>query len=100
MAYTSEDLVLLHINKITMHLNSSSDTKCVSKLIFGSDNGMSPGRWQAIIWANAGILSNRTSGANFDEILSEMYAFSFTNMHLKMYSAKMAAIYLNLNVLR
>ena len=31
--------------------------KCVSKLtIIGSDNGLSPGRRQAIIWTNAGIL--------------------------------------------
>ena len=30
---------------------------CVSKLtIIGSDNGLSPGRRQAIIWTNAGIL--------------------------------------------
>ena len=31
---------------------------CISKLRFinGSDNGMSPGRHQAIIWTNAGIL--------------------------------------------
>ena len=30
---------------------------CISKLtIIGSDNGLSPGRCQAIIWTNAGIL--------------------------------------------
>ena len=30
---------------------------CISKLnIIGSDNGLSPGRHQAIIWTNAGIL--------------------------------------------
>ena len=30
---------------------------CVSKLtIIGRDNGLSPGRRQAIIWTNAGIL--------------------------------------------
>ena len=33
---------------------------CVSKLtIIGSDNGLSPGRRQAIIWTNAGILTIR-----------------------------------------
>ena len=32
---------------------------CVSKLrIIGSDNGLSPGRRQAIIWTNAGIIIN------------------------------------------
>ena len=29
---------------------------CVSKLIIGSANGLSPGRRQAIIWTNAGIM--------------------------------------------
>ena len=35
-----------------------SDTYiCVSKLtIIGSDNGLAPGRRQAIIWTNAGLL--------------------------------------------
>ena len=50
----------------------------VSKLtIIGSDNGLSPGRRQAIIWINAGILLIRTLGTNFSEILSEILAFSF-----------------------
>ena len=44
---------------------------CVSKLtIIGSDNGVSPGRWQAIIWTNAGILLIRNLGTNFNEILT------------------------------
>ena len=44
---------------------------CFSKLtIFGSDNGLLPGRRQAIIWTNAGILAIRTLGTNFGEILS------------------------------
>ena len=41
----------------------------VTKLtIIGSDNGLSPGRRQAIIWTNAGILFFRTLGINFSEI--------------------------------
>ena len=48
----------------------------VSKLtIIGSDNGLSPGRRQAIIWTNSGILLIRTLGTNFSEILSEIHAF-------------------------
>ena len=51
---------------------------CISKLtIIGSDNGLSPGRRQAIIWTNAGILLIRTLGTNFSEILSEIRALSF-----------------------
>ena len=62
---------------------------CVSKLtIIRSDNGWSPGRRQAIIWTNAGILLIRTVGTNFSEILSEIHALSFKKMHLKMSSAK------------
>ena len=43
---------------------------CVSKLtIIASDNGLSPGRRQAIIWNNARILSIGLLGTNFSEIL-------------------------------
>ena len=49
---------------------------CVSKLtIIGSDNGLSPGRRQAIIWTNAGILLIGTLGTNFSEILSNVIHF-------------------------
>ena len=57
---------------------------CVSKLtIIGSDNGLSPGRRQAIIWINAGILLIRTLGTNFSEILGKIRSFSFKKMHFK-----------------
>ena len=74
---------------------------CVCNLtIIGSDNGLSPGRSQAIIWTNAGILLIRTSGTNFSEILSEMHTFSFKKMHLKMSSGKWRPFCLGLNELR
>ena len=45
---------------------------CVSKLtIIGSDNGLSLGRRQAIIWTNDGILLIWPLGTNFSEILIE-----------------------------
>ena len=69
---------------------------CVSKLtIIGSDNGLSPGRRQAIIWTNAGILLIRT----FSEILIEIGAVSFKKMHLKMSSTKWRPFCLGINVL-
>ena len=37
-----------------------------------SDNGLLPGRRQAIIWNNAGILSVGLLGTNFSEILIEI----------------------------
>ena len=73
---------------------------CVSKLtIIGSDNGLSPGRRQAIIWTNAGILLIGPLRTNFSEIFIEMHTFSFKNMWLKMSSAKWQPFCLGLNVL-
>ena len=72
---------------------------CVSKLtIIGSDNGLLPGRHQAIIWTNAGLLLIQTLGTNFNEFLNEIHAFSFKKMHLKMSSAKWQQICPGLNV--
>ena len=73
---------------------------CVSKLtIIASDNGLSPGRRQAIIWTNAGILLIGTLGTNFSEIWIEIYTVSFKKMHLKMSSGKWRPFCLGLNVL-
>ena len=73
---------------------------CISKLTnIGSDNGLSPGWCQAIIWTNAGILFIGILGTNFSEILSEIHVFSFKRMHLKMLSAKWPQLCLCLNVL-
>ena len=73
---------------------------CVNKLtIIGSDNSLSPGRCQAIIWTNAGILLIGHLGTNFSEILIEIYTFSFKKMHLKMLSGKWRPSCLGLNVL-
>ena len=73
---------------------------CVSKLtIIGSDNGLSPGRRQAIIWTNTGILLIGPLGTNFSEILIEILIFSFKKMRLKVSSAKRRPFCLGLNVL-
>ena len=74
---------------------------CVSRLsITGSDNGLSPGRRQAIIWTNPGILLIGPLGTNFSEILIEIKTFSFTKIHFKMSSAKRRPFCLGLNVLK
>ena len=73
---------------------------CVGKLTtIGSDNGLSPGRRQAIIWTNDGILLLWTLGTNFYEILSEIHSFSFEKTHLKLSSAKWRLSRLGLNEL-
>ena len=50
--------------------------------IIDSDNGLSPGRHQAIIWITAGLLieSLRT---NLSEICIKIFTFLFMKMHLK-----------------
>ena len=74
--------------------------KCVGNLpIIGSDNGLSPGRPQAITWTNIGILLIGPLGTNFSEMLIEIDVFSFKKMHLKVSSAKRRPFCLGLNVL-
>ena len=47
---------------------------CVGDLaIIGSDNGLSPGRRQAIIWTNAGILLIGPLGTNLSEIVIKIH---------------------------
>ena len=89
---TSVDLSLTHWGWVTH--------KCVGNLtIIGSDIGLSPGRRQAIIWTNAGILLIGTLGTNFSEILIRIQTFSYMKMHLKMSSVKWRPFCLGLNVL-
>ena len=81
--------VLTHCGRVT-HI-------CIGKLtIIGSDNGLSPGLRQAIIRTNAGILLIVPLGTNFSEIVIGIKKISFTEMRLKMSSAKFC---LGLNVL-
>ena len=73
---------------------------CVGNLtIIDPDNGLSPGRRQAIIWINAGILLIGPWGTNYSEILIGIQTFSFKKMNLKMASAKWRPFCLSLNVL-
>ena len=73
---------------------------CVSTLtIIGSDNGLSPGRRQAIIWNNTGLLLIEPLGTNFSEISIGIQRFSFKKMHLNMSSAIWRPFCLGLNVL-
>ena len=70
---------------------------CISKItIIGSDNGLSLGRRQAIIWTNVRILWIGSLGTNFSEILIEIFKFSLKKMHLKMSSGKWQPSCLNL----
>ena len=67
--------------------------------IIGSDDGLSPGRHQAIIRTNAGLLLIEPLGTNFNEVLIEIHTFSFRKMHLKLSSGKCRPFCLDPNVL-
>ena len=74
---------------------------CVSDLTsIGSDNGLSPGRRQAIIRTNAGILLIRPLWTNFSEFLVAILIFSLKKMRLKVSSVKRRPFCLGLNELR
>ena len=100
--------VLYHLAQVTVTLWGSvaSITHwgrvthiCVSNLtIIGSDNGLSPGRRQAIIWTNAGILFIGPLGTNFSEILIAIPTLSFKKMRLKVSFGKWQPFCLSLNV--
>ena len=74
---------------------------CVSKVtIIVSDNGLSSGRRQAIVWNNAEILLIEPLGTNFSGILIEIHTFAVKKMHLKMSSGKWRPFCLGLNVFK
>ena len=74
---------------------------CVGNLtIIGPDNGLSPGRRQAIIRTNVGILLMEPLRTNFSEISIEISTFSLMKMHLKVSSGKWRPFCLGLNVLK
>ena len=81
--------------------NITDRNLCVDNLIiFGSENVLSPGRHQAIIWTNAGgILLIGPLGTTFSEILIAILTFSFKKVRLKMSSAKWQAFCLDLRAL-
>ena len=71
---------------------------CVDKLTpIGSDNDLSPGRRQAIIWTNSRISLIGPLWTNFSEILIEIYAFSFKKWIWKCPLAKWGPFCLGLN---
>ena len=95
---TNEDKVCGIICEL-IHWNRGTHI-CVSNLtIIASDNGVSPGRCQAIIWNKAGILLIGSLGTNFSEILNKIDTISFKKMYLKMPSGKWRPFCFSLNVL-
>ena len=85
-------LIVTHtliITRVYCDTSRPSDAHMRQKLtIIGSDNGLSPGRHQAIIWTNAGQLLIGPLGTNFSEILNEIHTFLIKKMHMKISSVK------------
>ena len=88
----SPSLLLTHWGRV-MHI-------CLSNLtIIGSDNGLSPGRRQAITWTSVGILLIGPLGTNFSEMSIKIHTFLLKRIHLKMSSGKWRPFCLGLNML-
>ena len=58
----------------------------VNRVSIGSVKGLSPIRCQGNIYTNARLLSIGPLGTNFSDIIIKMQNFSFTQMHLQMWS--------------
>ena len=63
------------------HESFSGTLVSVNSNIIGSDNGLLPGRHQAIIWSNAGKLLIGPLGTNFSEISIEIHILLLKKMH-------------------
>ena len=89
---SSHPSCLTHCGRVT-HI-------CVGKLnTIGSDNGLSPGRRQAIIWTIAGILLIGTLGTNLSEILIGNSNIFIPENAFENVVCRMESICLGLNVL-
>ena len=74
---SEQSRIIMHRSVHWTHRGRVTQT-CISltKLtIVGSDNGLPPGRRQAIIRTNAGILLIGTLGTNFSEMFIEVHIF-------------------------
>ena len=82
---------LIDLSKSLIHWGRPTHI-CVDKLtIIGSDNGLSPGRRQAIIWTIVGLLSIALLGTNFSEY-SDIF---FQENALESVVCEMAAIFVS-----
>ena len=87
------DMTKLFYQYILSHWGRVAHICVDNQTTIGSDNGLSPGRHQAIIWTNDGILLSRSLGTKFSKILSKI------NTLLKTSFAKWRPSWLGLNVL-
>ena len=98
LIYLTRDTVSQPLTELTLW-GRVTHTCASNPTIIGSDNGLSPGRRQAITWTNVGILLIGPLGTNVTEMVIEIHTFSFKQIHLKMSSGKWRSSCLGLNVL-
>ena len=95
-------LALTHQNMLSFvltHWGRVTQIYVGNLTIIGSDNGLSPGRRQAIIWTNARILLIGHLRTNFSEKVIKIETFSLKKIRLKVSSAKRRPFCLGLNEL-
>ena len=98
--YDWKGLLYVEAGPLLTHWGRVTHIWCISRTAtIVSDNGLSPGWRQAIIWTNAGILLNGPLGTNFCGMLIGIQTFSFKRMLLKMASVKWRPFCLDLHVL-
>ena len=89
----SRQTVRSHVEKSFLTRSGRVMHICVGKTtIIHTDNGLSPGRRQTIIWPNIWILLT-------GPLEIEIQSFSYKKMHIKMSSGKWRLYFLCLNVL-
>ena len=84
----------MHLSRVyLMYVHYQTFVKiCIRFYVYIICVAISPVRWQAITWTNAGILSIGLLETKFNEIWIGNLSFVFKKMHLKMSAAKLAAI--------
>ena len=88
------------INRRVKGFNSLTHL-CLGKLTnISSDNGLSPGRRQAFLWTNTGLLAIGPLWTHFSEFSIKIQRFSLQKMHVQISSAKWRPTCLGLNVLK
>ena len=77
-----------------LYFNSFRPYICVGNLTtIGSGNGLSPGRYQAIIWTNTGTFLIGRLETNFSQILIEITTVSFLKNAFENIVCKMTTIF-------
>ena len=90
---------ILHTRNIHAHWGRVAHICAGHLTIIGSDKSSSPGRHQAIIWTNVGIMLIAPLGNNSNDIRFDIHIFPFKKIHLNMSSVKLRSFWLGLNVL-